>query len=155
MFVYADNAATTKMSKTAIDAMLPYLDTWYGNASSLYEFGQKSAEALAAARETVAKCLGAEAREIPSTSGGSAVGGVVTVVGVAVLASSYVWGISQARDWLSVDSNRRGNPLTVMGRAMDAISDDMSKSPSNFLRDVVSTGTVVALAPLSALLLIL
>ena len=42
-----------------------------------------------------------------------------------------------------------------MGRAMDTISDDMSKSPSNFLRDVVSTGTVVALAPLSALLLIL
>ena len=64
MFVYADNAATTKMSKTAIDAMLPYLDTWYGNASSLYAFGQKSAEALAAARETVAGCLGAEAREI-------------------------------------------------------------------------------------------
>ena len=62
MFVYADNAATTKMSKTAIDAMLPYLDTWYGNASSLYAFGQKSAEALAAARETVAGCLGAEAR---------------------------------------------------------------------------------------------
>lgn len=58
MFVYADNAATTKMSKTAIDAMLPYLDTWYGNASSLYAFGQKSAEALAAARETVAGCLG-------------------------------------------------------------------------------------------------
>ena len=62
MFVYADNAATTKMSKTAIDAMLPYLDTWYGNASSLYAFGQKSAEALAAARETVAGCLGAAAR---------------------------------------------------------------------------------------------
>ena len=78
-----------------------------------------------------------------------------TVVGAVVLASSYVWGISQARDWLSVDSNRKGNPFTVMGRAMDAIGDDMSKSPSNFLRDVVSTGTVVALAPLSALLLIL
>ena len=93
--------------------------------------------------------------EMTYTTGGSAVGGVVTIVGVAVLASSYVWGISQARDWLSVDSNRRGNPLTVMGRAMDAISDDMSKSPSNFLRDVVSTGTVVALAPLSALLRIL
>ena len=54
MFVYADNAATTKMSKTAIDAMLPYLDTWYGNASSLYAFGQKSAEALAAARRSEA-----------------------------------------------------------------------------------------------------
>ena len=85
----------------------------------------------------------------------SAVGFIVTIVSVSVLPSSYVCGISQARDWLSVDSNRRGNPLTVMGRAMDAISDDMSKSPSNFLRDVVSTGTVVALAPLSALLLIL
>ena len=59
-----------EMSKTAIDAMLPYLDTWYGNASSLYAFGQKSAEALAAARETVAGCLGAEAREITFTSGG-------------------------------------------------------------------------------------
>lgn len=93
--------------------------------------------------------------EMTYTTGGSAVGGIVTIVGVAVLASSYVWGISQARDWLSVASNRRGNPLTVMGRAMDAIGDDMSKSPSNFLRDVVSTGTVVALAPLSALLLIL
>ncbi len=71
MFVYADNAATTKMSGTAIGAMLPYLNTWYGNASSLYAFGQKSAEALAAARETVAKCLGAEPREITFTSGGS------------------------------------------------------------------------------------
>ena len=89
--------------------------------------------------------------EMTYTTGGSAVGGIVTLVGVAVLASSYVWGISQARDWLSVASNRRGNPLTVMGRAMDAIGDDTS----NFLRDVVSTGTVVALAPLSALLLIL
>ena len=97
--------------------------------------------------------------EMTYTTGGSAAAGIATtaatVVGAVVLASSYVWGISQARDWLSVDSNRRGNPLTVMGRAMDAISDDMSKSPSNFLRDVVSTGTVVALAPLSALLLIL
>ena len=93
--------------------------------------------------------------EMTYTTGGSAVGGIVTIAGVAVLASSYVWGISQARDWLSVDSNRRGNPLTVMGRAMDAIGNDMSKSPSNFLRDLVSTGTVVALAPLSALLLIL
>ena len=41
--------------------------------------------------------------EMTYTTGGSAVGGIVTIVGVAVLASSYVWGISQARDWLSVD----------------------------------------------------
>ena len=89
------------------------------------------------------------------TSGGSAVGGVVTVVGVAVLASSYVWGISQAKDWLSVSSNRKGNLFTVLGRASDALSEDMSKSPSNFLRDTVAAGTVIALAPLSAILLIL
>ena len=53
--------------------------------------------------------------EMTYTSGGSAVGGVVTVVGVAVLASSYVWGISQAKDWLSVSSNRKGNLFTVLG----------------------------------------
>ena len=91
--------------------------------------------------------------EMTYTSGGSAVGGVVTVV--AVLASSYVWGISQAKDWLSVSSNRKGNLFTVLGRASDALSEDMSKSPSNFLRDTVAAGTVIALAPLSAILLIL
>ncbi len=56
MFVYADNAATTSVSKTALDAMMPYLTELYGNPSSLYAFGQKAAEALAAARETVAAC---------------------------------------------------------------------------------------------------
>jgi len=71
MFVYADNAATTRMSRVAVEAMLPYLDTYYGNASSLYAFGQKSQEALQRARETVAACLGAEPREIIFTSGGS------------------------------------------------------------------------------------
>ena len=71
MRVYADNAATTKMSKLAIEAMLPYFDTVYGNPSSLHTIGQEAKEALDAARETVAKCLGAEPREILFTSGGS------------------------------------------------------------------------------------
>ena len=71
MQVYADNAATTKMSKTAIDAMLPYFDTVYGNPSSLHTPGQKAKEALEDARATVAKCLGCEPREIIFTSGGS------------------------------------------------------------------------------------
>ena len=71
MQVYADNAATTKMSKTAIDAMLPYFDTIYGNPSSLHTPGQKAKEALEDARATVAKCLGCEPREIIFTSGGS------------------------------------------------------------------------------------
>ena len=71
MQVYADNAATTKMSQTAIDAMLPYMTTIYGNPSSLHSVGQQAKEALDAARETVAKCLGCEPREIIFTSGGS------------------------------------------------------------------------------------
>lgn len=69
--IYADNAATTKMSKTAINAMLPYLEDLYGNPSSLYEFGQKAKEVLEDARNRIAACLGADAREITFTSGGS------------------------------------------------------------------------------------
>ena len=71
MYVYADNAATTAMSRVAIDAMIPYFDKVYGNPSSLHSVGQEAKEALEAARETVAKCLGCEAREIYFTSGGS------------------------------------------------------------------------------------
>ncbi len=71
MTVYADNAATTKMSRTAIDAMLPYMETIYGNPSSLHSVGQRAAEALAAARGTVAECLGCSPKEIYFTSGGS------------------------------------------------------------------------------------
>ncbi len=71
MFVYADNAATTKMSQTAIQAMLPYFDKIYGNPSSLHSVGQQAKEALDAARATVATCLGCEPREIFFTSGGS------------------------------------------------------------------------------------
>ena len=71
MQVYADNAATTKMSRVAIDAMLPYFDNIFGNPSSLHSAGQEAKEALESARERVAKCLGCEPREIYFTSGGS------------------------------------------------------------------------------------
>ena len=71
MRVYADNAATTKMSRHAIDAMVPYLENIYGNPSSLHTMGQEAKEALEDARARVAKCLGCEAREILFTSGGS------------------------------------------------------------------------------------
>ena len=71
MQVYADNAATTKMSKVAIDAMLPYFESVYGNPSSLHSLGQEAKEALDAARATVARCLGCDPREIIFTSGGS------------------------------------------------------------------------------------
>lgn len=71
MQIYLDNAATTKMSNTAIGAMLPYMDTVYGNPSSLHSAGQAAAEALSDARERIAKCLGCTAKEITFTSGGS------------------------------------------------------------------------------------
>ncbi len=71
MRVYADNAATTKMSKHAMEAMLPYMENIYGNPSSLHSVGQEAKEALDDARARVAACLGAEPREILFTSGGS------------------------------------------------------------------------------------
>lgn len=69
--IYADNAATTKMSKAAIDAMLPYMDKIYGNPSSLHSMGQRANEALQSAREEIAKNLGCLPSEIYFTSGGS------------------------------------------------------------------------------------
>ena len=71
MNVYADNAATTKPSRAAIDAMVSCMDNLYGNPSSLHTVGQSAKEALEDARERIARCLGCDAREIYFTSGGS------------------------------------------------------------------------------------
>ena len=71
MTIYTDNAATTRMSDTTVAAMLPCLQGNYGNPSSLHSVGQRAAEALQGARETVAKCLGCDPKEIIFTSGGS------------------------------------------------------------------------------------
>lgn len=72
MTIYADNAATTKMSDTAVNAMLPFMSEVYGNASSLHHMGQTAKEHLESFRETVAKCINAESsREIYFTSCGS------------------------------------------------------------------------------------
>lgn len=69
--IYADNAATTRMSDAAVRAMLPYLQDVYANPSSLHTPGQQAAEALFRAREDIAACIGADPREIYFTSGGS------------------------------------------------------------------------------------
>lgn len=71
MTVYADNAATTQMSDSALQAMMPLLTDIYGNPSSLHSVGQIAKEHLEAARETVAECIGADPKEIYFTSGGS------------------------------------------------------------------------------------
>ena len=71
MQVYADNAATTRVSKTALEAMLPYFTEIYGNPSSLHSIGQEAKEALENARERIAAHLGCQPREIYFTSGGT------------------------------------------------------------------------------------
>ncbi|MBQ7680928.1 MAG: cysteine desulfurase [Oscillibacter sp.] len=71
MRIYADNAATTKPSRAAIEAMLPYLQEDYGNPSSLYALGQRAKEAIEQAREEIAAVIRADPREITFTSGGS------------------------------------------------------------------------------------
>ncbi|MDO4892745.1 MAG: cysteine desulfurase family protein [Eubacteriales bacterium] len=71
MKIYADNAATTRMSQAAIDTMLDCMNNVYGNPSSLYTLGQKAKERLEETREEIAKIINAESREIIFTSGGS------------------------------------------------------------------------------------
>lgn len=71
MRIYLDNAATTRMSRASVDAMLPYMDAVYGNPSSLHSAGQAAAEALSGARRRIADCIGALPKEIIFTSGGS------------------------------------------------------------------------------------
>lgn len=70
-FIYADNAATTKVSKPVLDAMMPYFTQEYGNPSSIYKLGRDAQKAVETARETVAASIGAEASEIFFTSCGS------------------------------------------------------------------------------------
>ncbi len=69
--IYLDNAATTRTAPEVVEAMLPYFTEYYGNASSIYEFGAKSKEAITKARETIANALGARDNEIYFTAGGS------------------------------------------------------------------------------------
>ena len=71
MYIYADNAGTTKMSPVAIDAMTKCMNEVFGNPSSLHSTGQRAAEVLQKAREDVAEALGADFNEIYFTSGGS------------------------------------------------------------------------------------
>ena len=71
MNIYADNAATTKMSRTAIDAMLPCMEEVFGNPSTLYQTGQRAKEVIEQAREDIAEVINASPKEITFTSGGS------------------------------------------------------------------------------------
>ena len=70
-FVYADNSATTKISKSVLDAMMPYLTEAYGNPSSIYKLGRESKRAIETAREKCAAALGCAPSEIYFTGGGS------------------------------------------------------------------------------------
>ncbi len=79
MNVYFDNAATTKMSQVALDAMIPCLENVYANASSLHTPGQKSKEVLEKAREEIAACIGAQPNEIYFTGRSSITQDIKTI----------------------------------------------------------------------------
>lgn len=71
MNVYADNAATTRLSRRALEAMKPYFSEFFGNPSSMHSYGQSAARGLQQSRETMARLIGADPKEIRFTSGGS------------------------------------------------------------------------------------
>ena len=88
--IYADNAATTRLRETALEAMLPYFRESWGNPSSQYALGRAAASALQGARETIAACLGCTPREITFTSGG-------TESDNQALLSAARWGTQQGK----------------------------------------------------------
>ena len=69
--IYLDNAATTKVKPEVVEAMMPYLTTYYGNPSSVYEFSDEPKKALSHAREVIAQALGAKPGEIYFTGCGT------------------------------------------------------------------------------------
>lgn len=93
MELYADYAATTPMSTAAVNAMLPYLQSAYGNPSSQHQIGQAAAQALQAARESIARCICAAPREITFTSGGSE-------ADTMAIRSGALWGRTQGKTHL-------------------------------------------------------
>jgi cysteine desulfurase len=93
MFVYADNAATTRVSDAVVAAMLPYFTEHYGNPSSTYPLGQEASAALICARETIAACLGCLPSELTFTSGGSEADN-------QILRSAAAWGKAHGRTHL-------------------------------------------------------
>lgn len=93
MFVYADNAATTRVSDAVVAAMLPYFTEHYGNPSSTYPLGQDASAALIRARETIAACLGCLPSELTFTSGGSEADN-------QILRSAAAWGKEHGRTHL-------------------------------------------------------
>lgn len=93
MFVYADNAATTRVSNAVVSAMLPYFTEHYGNPSSTYPLGQDASAALIRSRETIAACLGCLPSELTFTSGGSEADN-------QILRSAAAWGKAHGRTHL-------------------------------------------------------
>ena len=93
MFVYADNAATTRVLPKVLEAMLPYFTEQYGNPSSTYPLGQEASRALIGSRETIAGLLGCRPGEITFTSGGSEADN-------QILRTAATWGKKQGRTHL-------------------------------------------------------
>ncbi|MCL1806669.1 MAG: cysteine desulfurase [Oscillospiraceae bacterium] len=115
MFVYCDNAATTPLCKPAFDAMLPWLETGYGNASGFYKLARDAKKALENARRTAASCLGVAPEEFYFTSGGTesdnwALKGACDKGGHIVISAAEHHAVLNTAEFLK----KKGHPLTVV-----------------------------------------
>lgn len=135
MELYADYAATTPMSTAAVNAMLPYLQSAYGNPSSQHRIGQAAAQALQAARESIARCICAAPREITFTSGGSE-------ADTMAIRSGALWGRTQGKTHLiSTTFEHHAVLNTLKQLESEGFSVTLLTPPEN---GIISPGQVAA-----------
>lgn len=143
MFVYADNAATTRVLPKVLEAMLPYFTEQYGNPSSTYPLGQEASRALIASRETIARLLGCQPREITFTSGGSESDN-------QALRTAAAWGKAHGRTRLIASAIEHHAILHTL-EALQAEGYSVTLLPANREGQVEPAALEQALTPETAL----
>lgn len=147
MFVYADNAATTRVLPKVLEAMLPYFTEQYGNPSSTYPLGQEASRALIGSRETIAGLLGCRPGEITFTSGGSEADN-------QILRTAATWGKKQGRTHL-ISSAIEHHAILHTLEALQAEGFTVTLLPVNREGQVEPAALEQALTPETALVSIM
>lgn len=147
MFVYADNAATTRVLPKVLEAMLPYFTEQYGNPSSTYPLGQEASRALIGSRETIAGLLGCRPGEITFTSGGSEADN-------QILRTAAAWGKKQGRTHL-ISSAIEHHAILHTLEALQAEGFTVTLLPVNREGQVEPAALEQALTPETALVSIM
>lgn len=147
MFVYADNAATTRVLPKVLEAMLPYFTEQYGNPSSTYPLGQEASRALIGSRETIAGLLGCRPGEITFTSGGSEADN-------QILRTAAAWGRKHGRTHL-ISSTIEHHAILHTLEALQAEGFTVTLLPVNREGQVEPAALEQALTPETALVSIM